>query len=366
MHVPPIRVFLVDDSVTIRRMLSDALAEDPELDVVGSAANGALALTLIPGLAPDVVVLDIDMPVLDGLETLARLRPWQPRLPVIVFSSSTSHGAETTLQALWLGANDYVTKPSAIHPGSAAYVVKAELIPRIKALARREAPGAPVRESAHAGAPGDSAAMRVGDRTPPKASVVGIAASTGGPRALAEILSTLPGDVDAPILVVQHMPPVFTRHLADGLSAQGELPVREAVHGTRVEPGVVWLAPGDQHLEVERRGGGVFLVLSQSPPENACRPSANPLLRSLAEAYGQATLAIILTGMGQDGLLGCERVRERGGQVLAQDEATCVVWGMPGQVVRAGFAHRVLPIGEIAGEILRRTRSDGGGRREAA
>jgi two-component system chemotaxis response regulator CheB len=362
----PIRVFIVDDSITVRRMLSDALAEDPELEVVGSAANGALALTLIPRLSPDLVILDIDMPVLDGLETMGRLRPLFPRLPVIVFSSSTSHGAETTLQALWLGANDYVQKPSSFSSGSASHVVEAELMPRIKALARREPRSA--QESAGTGRR-EAAAPRAGPASlsSPHAAIIAIGASTGGPRALAQILADLPRDLEAPVLVVQHMPPVFTRHLADGLTVQGELPVREAVHGIRVQPGVVWLAPGDHHLEIERRGGELRLLLTQAAPENACRPSVNPLFRSVAETYGASALAIILTGMGQDGLQGCERVRELGGQVIAQDESTSVVWGMPGQVVRAGLAHRVMPLDEIAGEIVRRARP-GRGRdvREAA
>lgn len=359
----PIRVLVVDDSVTVRQLVVDALSTDPELHVVGAAPNGALALSMLARSKPDCIVLDIDMPVMDGLEFLTRLRPEYPRLPVIVFSTLTTHGAETTLQAMWNGASDYVTKPHADDYESALQQTRADLVHRIKAFAR------PSRRTAlDSGAPSPAARVSAASPTaaalprpalsPPLArvSVVAIGASTGGPRALVDILSALPGDLEAPLLVVQHMPPLFTRHFADGLSSQCDLRVREAEHGVVLEPGVVWIAPGDQHLTASRDGVLVRLWLDQDAPENACRPSVDPMLRSVARVHGAGVLAVILTGMGRDGLAGCRAVREAQGQVIAQDEASSVVWGMPGSVVNAGLANSVLPLEAIANDIVLRVR----------
>jgi two-component system chemotaxis response regulator CheB len=357
-----IKVLVVDDSVTVRQLLVEALGVDPEVQVVGTAPNGALALTLLPKLQPDVVILDIDMPVMDGLEFLRRVRPMYPKLPLLVFSTYTTHGAATTLQALWFGASDYVAKPTATGFEAAVVQARAELLPRIKAFARREseAPEVPLlarlpHAPVHPAPPGRP-------RTQQRASVIAIGTSTGGPRALADVLGALPGDFPVPVLVVQHMPPLFTRHLADGLSAQCELPVREAEHGIALEPGTVWIAPGDHHLTVARDGAVLRLRLDQGPSENACRPSVNPLFRSVAEVFGHGTLGVVLTGMGQDGLEGCARIRAARGQVIVQDEPSSVVWGMPGAVARAGFADKMLPLDQVAGEILARVHRQGGRR----
>lgn len=361
-----IRVLVVDDSVTVRQLLVDALSADPEIHVVGTAPNGALGMTLLPRLVPDVVVLDIDMPVMDGLEFLRRVRPAWPKLPILVFSTYTTHGAATTLQALWHGASDYVAKPTAADFESAVVQARRELLPRIKAFARREesatAPGtipaaaAPPRSGLHPAPPARAALPA------PRPTVVAIGASTGGPRALADVLGALPGDFPAPVLIVQHMPPLFTRHLADGLSAQCEIPVQEATHGTALEPGTVWVAPGDHHMTVGRDGASLRLWLDQGPSENACRPSVNPLFRSVAEVFGHGALGVVLTGMGQDGLEGASRIRAARGQIIVQDEASSVVWGMPGAIARAGFADKVLPLDAIAGEILARFHRTGGRR----
>lgn len=358
-----IRVLVVDDSVTVRQLLVDALSSDPEVQVVGTAPNGALGVTLLPRLAPDVVVLDIDMPVMDGLEFLKRVRPAWPKLPILVFSSHTTHGAEVTLQAMWFGASDYVAKPSAGDYESAVQQARRELLPRIKAFARhddgRGAP-APARPGPSAVAPGPGPGPGTG--AAPRPTVLAIGASTGGPRALADVLGELPADFPLPVLIVQHMPPLFTRHLADGLSAQCELPVFEAVHGATLEPGAVWVAPGDHHLTVGRDGPQLRLWLDQGPPENACRPSVNPLFRSVAEVFGHGALGVVLTGMGQDGLEGAARIRAARGQIVVQDEASSVVWGMPGAIARAGHADKVLPLEAIAGEILARVQRAGGRR----
>lgn len=362
-----IRVLVIDDSVTVRQLLVDALSSDPEVQVVGTAPNGALGVTLLPRLVPDVVVLDIDMPVMDGLEFLRRVRPAWPRLPILVFSSHTTHGAEVTLQALWFGASDYVAKPSAADFESAVQQARRELLPRIKAFARRDddraesaaVPPAAPRSGQFPVPPGLAPGA---SSPPPRPTVVAIGASTGGPRALADVLGALPGDFPVPVLIVQHMPPLFTRHLADGLSAQCELPVREATHGATLEPGAVWIAPGDHHMTVGRDGPQLRLWLDQGPAENACRPSVNPLFRSVAEVFGHGALGVVLTGMGQDGLEGASRIRAARGQIIVQDEPSSVVWGMPGVIARAGFADKVLPLETIAGEILARVHRSGGRR----
>lgn len=359
--MPPmerIKVLVVDDSVTVRQLLVDALAVDPEVHVVGTAPNGALGMTLLPRLVPDVIVLDIDMPVMDGLEFLRRVRPAYPKLPIVVFSTHTTHGAATTLQALWHGASDYVAKPTAPDFESAVVQARRELLPRIKAFARRDGARAVPAAPAPNVAMHPASLARI-ERPAPRATAVAIGASTGGPRALADVLAALPADFSAPVLVVQHMPALFTRHLADGLSSQCDLPVREAEHGTPLQAGTVWIAPGDHHLTVGRDGPLLRLWLDQGPPENACRPSVNPLFRSVADTFGPGALGVVLTGMGQDGLEGAARIRAARGQVIVQDEPSSVVWGMPGAVARAGHADKVLPLDGIAGEILARAHRAG-------
>jgi two-component system, chemotaxis family, protein-glutamate methylesterase/glutaminase len=343
------RILIVDDSVVIRRLLTTVLTSDPDLEVVGAAANGHIALAKLPHVNPDVVILDIEMPEMNGLETLAALRKEHPFLPVIMFSALTEQGAVHTLEALSLGATDYITKPSSVgHPDAAGDKVRDELIPRIKALHRPAVArvASPARPSAPAKA-----------RTPASETVdvVAIGVSTGGPNALAALLPLLPRSLPTPVLVVQHMPPLFTRFLADRLDGQCALAVREGVAGMKVEPGTVWIAPGDWHMTVERSGAAVTLGTHQGAPENSCRPAVDVLFRSVASVYGPRSLAVVLTGMGQDGLRGAEDIHERGGRVVVQDEATSVVWGMPGFIANAGIADRVLPLDQIAQEIVRRT-----------
>jgi two-component system chemotaxis response regulator CheB len=343
-----IRILIVDDAVIFRRLVSEELSNDPALDVVGTAANGRIALAKMTQVNPDVVVLDVEMPELDGLATLKELRKSYPRLPVIMFSALTERGAAATLDALALGATDYFTKPASTGgvEGSLA-VIREQLIPKIKALcANRQ---------------GDRETARQGDketkhrtRSPCLAQVLAIGVSTGGPNALAEVFRKLPATFPVPIVIVQHMPPMFTRLLAERLSAEYPIRVQEASSGSVLKPGHAWIAPGDYHMIVVRDGLQVRLLLHLDPPENSCRPAVDVLFRSVAKTFGPNALAVILTGMGQDGLRGCEAIREAGGQVLAQDEATSVVWGMPGCVARAGLADRVLPISLIVDEIMRR------------
>lgn len=353
-----IRVLIVDDAVVVRRLVADALASDQDIEVVGTAANGRIALQRISQVKPDVVTMDVDMPELNGIETVRALRPIHPTLPVIMFSTLTERGGVGTLEALTAGASDYVTKPT--HAGGIAQAqqrVREELIPRIKTLAAgRVVAGVSARRTDPAsGAPSPPVVRRqVGDARP---AIVAIGVSTGGPNALAILLAGLPADLQAPVVIVQHMPPMFTRLLAERLDAQSALTVREGAAGMTITPGTVTVAPGDYHMVLERRGGHVCVALNQEPPVNSCRPAVDPLFRSVVDLYGRRTLGVVLTGMGRDGLRGCGWVYDIGGQVLAQDEASSVVWGMPGLVVRGGLADQVLPISEMAAEITRRVSS---------
>jgi two-component system chemotaxis response regulator CheB len=351
--MPRFRILVVDDSVVYRRLVSEELSRDSELEVAGTAANGRIALAKLGQLNPDLVILDVAMPEMDGLETLRELRKTYPRLPVIMFSTLTERGAEATLDALSLGATDYFTKPTdAGSLDGSLRVIREELIPEIKALC------APMGQKvAPAGTAGRVTAAKTSAIGTGAVRVLAIGASTGGPNALAEIFTRLPADFPVPILIVQHMPPMFTKLLADRLSAQSPIRVQEASSGCVLKPGEAWIAPGDYHMIVVRDGLHYRLLIHQDPPENSCRPAVDVLLRAVAKAFGADSLTVILTGMGQDGLRGCEAVRASGGQVLAQDEASSVVWGMPGYVAQAGLADRVLPLPMVAGEIVKRVRA---------
>lgn len=351
--MPKIRVLVVDDSVVIRRIVSDIIAGDPELEVAGVAANGRIALDRIPQVNPDVVTLDVEMPELDGLQTLKELRKTYKKLPVIMFSTLTERGGTATIEALSLGASDYVTKPANVGKvGEGITRVRDELIPRIKALCGRAVatvarPSTPPRPRPIIDRPSArSNAERV--------EIVAIGTSTGGPNALADLLPGIAADFPVPVVIVQHMPPVFTRLLAERLAAKIPLEVTEGSVGEELRAGKILIAPGDYHMGLEKTAKGARIKLNQEPPENSCRPAVDVLFRSVVQVYGASTLGVVLTGMGQDGLRGCEEIREAGGQVLAQDEATSVVWGMPGFVARAGLAEKVLPLNQIAGEITRR------------
>jgi len=354
-----IRVLVVDDSVVIRRLVTHALERDPELEVVGAAANGSIALRLIPQLNPDLLTLDIEMPEMDGLETLRRLRREYSQLRVIMFSTLTERGAEVTLEALTLGADDYVTKAS--NEGSldqSMLRLREELIPKVKQFflfpAKSSAAPRPQALQVFATSPRERIpSFALSAKQQPKVVVIGV--STGGPSALGAILPHLPADFPLPVLLVQHMPPLFTRFLAERLQISCPLSVEEASQGDPVIAGKILIAPGDFHLKVAARSGEVRVLLDQSPPQNFCRPAVDALFSSIAEVYGGAVIAAILTGMGHDGLRGVEILKAQGASILAQDEASSVVWGMPGAVVTAGLADSVLPLDQIVPEILRRT-----------
>lgn len=354
-----IRVLIVDDAVVIRKILTDVLSEDPGIEIVGVAANGKIAVQKITQCNPDIVTLDVEMPELNGLETVRKIRETHPKLPIVMFSTLTERGAETTLEALNAGANDYVTKPANVGSVSVAKeMVKRELLSRIHALTSKELPTATFRPRASPvtlATPLGSSPLRPlgGAGAGAAIGILAIGVSTGGPNALAALLPQLPAEFPVPIVIVQHMPPLFTKLLAQRLDSQCRLRVHEASAGMAVERGHIYLAPGNYHMELSAELG-LSLVVHQGPHENSCRPAVDPLFRSVVKVFGSKTLGVILTGMGQDGLRGCEGIREAGGQVLAQDQASSVVWGMPGYVAQAGLADAVVPLSEMSKEILRR------------
>jgi two-component system chemotaxis response regulator CheB len=350
-----IRVLVVDDSVVVRRLVSDILASDPRIEVVGTAANGKVALAKIPQVNPDLVTLDVEMPVMDGLETLQALRRDYPRLPVIMFSTLTERGAATTLDALERGANDYVAKPANVGSVTQSMeAVRSQLVPKIVALCTRARPVAPSVRPARPPAPAGGRPASAPSGPPAKVEVLAIGASTGGPDALSVVLGALPATLPVPVVVVQHMPPVFTKQFADRLNARCAVAISEAVAGAPLLPGRVLIAPGDFHLRVRGRNGTVHAYLDQGTPENYCRPAVDVLFRSVAETYGGGVLGVVLTGMGADGARGAAEIVRAGGSVFVQDEASSVVWGMPGAVAAAGLAQRQLPLAEVAGAITSR------------
>jgi two-component system, chemotaxis family, protein-glutamate methylesterase/glutaminase len=345
-----IRVLVVDDVSMVRRLVVDALSIDPEIQVVGVAANGREALEKIPAVQPDLLILDYEMPEMDGLETLIEVRRGYPSIRVIIFSSHTRHGAKVTLDALWHGADDYVAKGRADNVTAATQLIRTQLLPKIKALCPRpDGAGDAAREMTAALPPAPRRTAIVLARS----EIVAIGASTGGPRALATLLEGIPSDFPAPIVIVQHMPPLFTRLLAERLGTRTSLKCAEGTEGASLRAGQIWVAPGDHHMVLERDGTEIRIRLTSDPPVHSCRPAVDPLFESVAEIYGSAALGVILTGMGQDGYKGCERIRELGGAVLAQDEASSVVWGMPGIVARSGLADKIVPLGEMVREIVR-------------
>ncbi len=344
-----LRVLIVDDSVVIRKILSEALSAEPDLEVA-TAANGRIALAKIPQVNPDIITLDMEMPEMDGLTTLRELRKLYPKLPVIMFSTLTERGAAATLDALAAGANDYVTKPANVGSVAIAFArIKSDLIPKLKALCGRlEQPALSPRVAKPM-----AKVLSQGLGFDHRVEVVAIGVSTGGPNALSEMLPMLPKNLPVPIVIVQHMPPLFTKLLADRLAGQCAMGVKEGSAGMPVTAGQIVIAPGGCHMVVKRSGTTVVVDTNMDPPQNSCRPAVDVLFKSVVSVFGGRCLGVILTGMGADGLRGCEQVSEAGGTVIVQDEASSVVWGMPGYVARAGLAKKVLPLAEIAGEIVR-------------
>ncbi|MBI4944698.1 MAG: chemotaxis response regulator protein-glutamate methylesterase [Actinobacteria bacterium] len=347
-----IRVLVVDDSAVIRKIVTEALGADPTIEIVGIANNGQEAVAKVEALKPDAVTMDIEMPVMNGIEAVRAIRRSQSRLPIVMFSTLTERGASATLDALAAGASDYVTKPSNVgNFAESQKNIREQLIPKLKALTgtRRAVAGA---AGAKAPAPA-RAAIPPAQRRPRTGpfGVLAIGSSTGGPDALAQVLPLLPASLPVPVVVVQHMPPLFTRLLAQRLDVTCKLTVVEASEGELIVPGKIVIAPGGKHLVIKRSGTSVVGHLTEDPPENFCRPAVDVLFRSVAAVYGDRVLACVLTGMGRDGEKGAGVIRAGGGEVYAQDEATSVVWGMPGAVATAGQADKILPLQRIGPDI---------------
>lgn len=341
-----VHVMVVDDSAIIRGLISRQLAGDPAIEVVATAPNGEAALAELDRRDVDVVVLDIEMPVMDGLTALPLMLAAHPGLKVVMASTLTRRNAEISLKALQLGAADYIPKPEA---GLAtADDFKRELTFKVKVLgaARRRGAGAAQPVNVPGAAPVMPArALRPIHRATP--SVLAIGASTGGPPALLKLFEQLKGAVTQPILLTQHMPATFTALLAEQLTRVGDRPCVEGRDGDPIRPGHCYVAPGGWHMTVRSGAAGRVISLNQEPPENFCRPAVDPMLRSIAQVYGSTAVGLILTGMGVDGARGCQALHDAGGSFIVQDEATSVVWGMPGAAAATGLAEQILPLDHI-------------------
>ena len=346
-----IRVLIVDDSVVVRGIVSKMLQADGQIEVVATAADGVIALAKLKQFEVDVILLDIEMPRMTGLEVLKHLREVRNRTPVVMFSSLTRRGASETIEALMLGAKDYVMKPGGALMTDAdegKRAIMEELIPKVKQAALKTVPaqGKVLHPPLRRAASSTTQLKRI------EAVVIGV--STGGPQTLATLIPKLGSDFPVPVIIVQHMPADFTKHLSDRLTMSCGFPVSEAVHGQHLEAGHYVVAPGGLHLSVKRLASKVVVALNDGPPVNACKPAADVLFESAANAYSGNVLGVVLTGMGADGTVGAEAINNAGGTVIVQDEESSVVWGMPGSVVRAGAAEKVVAIDNLAGEILKR------------
>lgn len=347
-----IKVLIVDDSAFMRKALTSMLQEDPEIKVVGTARDGLEALQMIQELKPDIVTMDVEMPRMDGITALKEIMSKNP-VPVIMVSSLTTEGAKVTLEALELGAVDFI--PKNLSELSVNIVkIKGMLIDKIKTIARRGVVRR--RPSIRASEPKvevpkvEIPKARISSER--KVGIVSIGTSTGGPKALQEIIPKLPKDFPVPIVIAQHMPPNFTKPFAERLNQLSQLSVKEAEEGETIKAGMVYVAPGRGHMRLKRRGIETYITISEDREEFIYRPSVDALMLSVAECFPGRSLGVILTGMGNDGAKGAKKIKETGGRVFAQNEETCVVYGMPRAVVEAGIADKIVPLEEMAGEII--------------
>ena len=352
----PIRVLVVDDSTVVRTLVSSWIEAEAGFELAGVAADGAEAVRVLGGIDADVCILDLDMPVMGGMDAIPRLLRLRPELKILVASRLVERGQEAGLKAVAAGAADYLAKPAASRPGGADWF-RRELLTRARALAQAAAAPVPRRATP---APDGRAPPRPRSlqslREPPE--LFAVAASTGGPPVLRELLLGLEAPLAQPVVIVQHMPAAFIELLAAQLTKGSNIPVAVARDGETLRPGGVWLAPGDHHLRVERREGRLVAALDQSPPENFCRPAADVLFRSAAKVCGARSVAVVLTGMGRDGWAGASAISSAGGVILAQDEGSSVVWGMPGAVVGSGLASLVGPVDRLAAAVRRLSLGD--------
>jgi two-component system chemotaxis response regulator CheB len=368
----PIRVMVVDDAVVVRGMIARWIESEPDLKIVASLRTGREAIEQVERAAPHVVVLDVDMPDIDGITALPQLLEKKRDLVVLMASTLTRRNAEISLRALSLGAADYIPKPQTHREFTNSLSFRRELIDKIRALGapRGRSPGARpaplplgpaaalarlhAQEAAPALAPASPAGPRLRPFPPILPRVLLIGASTGGPQAVNTVITGLGSVVDqAPVLITQHMPPTFTTIFAEHLARASGRPVQEGAHGEPVRAGRIYVAPGGRHMRVVRLDGEPHIALDDTPPINFCKPAVDPLFSSAAGVWGSCTLAVVLTGMGTDGTRGAADIVAAGGAVVVQDEASSVVWGMPGSVTHAGLCAAVLPIGEIAPKVVR-------------
>lgn len=388
----PYRVMVVDDSAVIRGLLTRFLEAEPDIKVVQTSSDGQLAINALGRYDIELVVLDIEMPNMDGLTALPLLLEKDPALQILMASTLTRHNAEISLKALQMGAADYVPKPTSRSEIHGSDEFKRELVEKVRALGAARRAGRPATavtqrgpapkpdeprrafraETARPGAPAprpapsSAAAAPAAAKKPPgvftlrpagrtKPQVLTIGSSTGGPQALFDVLGSIKDQLQIPVVITQHMPATFTAILAEHLARVTGWPVKEGAPGDVVAGRKIFVAPGDHHMLVEDKGGEKRLKITQDPPENFCRPAVDPMFRSIAAAYGGAVLGVVLTGMGSDGAKGAGVLTEAGGTVIAQDEASSVVWGMPGATAQSGVCAAVLPIAEIGPWVLKFT-----------
>ena len=362
-----LKVMVVDDTIVYRKIISDLLSEFPEVEVVGSASNGKSALFRINSLKPDLVTLDVEMPVMDGLQTLKEIKKQGLEVGVIMVSTLTSKGSDITMKALELGAFDFLAKPDTESREQSIKSLRQALQPKVKAYQNRLDVRRSLRKGKSVTKPGKEVLVpaapdevktreKVRQRTE-KSEVVTIGISTGGPNTLTQMLPQLPGDLPVPVLIVQHMPALFTKSLANSLNAKCPLEVREAVDGEGVEPGVVYIAPGGKQMKVATGADGKKIIrITDDTPENNCKQAADYLFRSVAKEYASRVTAVVMTGMGNDGTLGLRVVKSFGGVSIAQNAETCVVYGMPKMAIEAGVVDIVAPLDKIPGEIVKTVR----------
>ena len=343
-----IRVMIIDDSALMRQIINKLISKDPEIEVIASISNAVYALNMINRLNPDLITLDIEMPEMDGLTALTELRKTHPTLPVIMCSTLSLKGAEVTIEALTRGANDYVTKPSSQSSRQESFEsMGAELLYKIHGLIKQKAtPKLPLPKK-------ESPQVRPSAPLTSSIDVVAIGISTGGPNALSVLIPKFPADFPVPVLIVQHMPPLFTRMLAETLSKKSMVKVKEAADGDVLKPGCVWIAPGNFHMSLAKGHFNYIIRLNQDPPQNSCRPAADVLFNSVAQHFKNHALAVVMTGMGQDGLLGCRSIKESGGRVFIQDEESSVVWGMPGAVAKANLEDEIYSLDTLDKAIIK-------------
>lgn len=366
-----IKVLVVDDTIVYRKAISEIMETLPEVELVGVAHNGKIALSKIKTLKPDLITLDIEMPVMNGLEVLAEIQRLKLNVGAIMLSTLTSEGGDMTLKALELGAFDFILKPQSKNQTEGKNEIKKLIHPMIKAYARsltaskllqtakkttpRKAPLRPLSKKTQP-APKTGAGAKKAIRG--KSEIIAIGISTGGPNALGQVLPLLPGDIGVPVLIVQHMPPVFTNSLASSLNKKCKLTVKEAENRDNLEDNTVYIAPGGKQMKLVASADGTNrqIKITNDPPENSCKPSVDYLFRSVADYYVGRTTAVIMTGMGSDGTKGLEILRNKGCYIIAQDEKTCVVYGMPKIPVETGLADCVSPLNKIADEIMKSLR----------